>query len=55
MISALGIDAIRIGEEIAAGVPCVYSVRAPVLSLALKSGNFGGVDFFKAAVRKLGG
>ncbi len=55
VINALGIDAIRIGEEIAPGVPCVYTVRAPVLSLALKSGNFGGEDFFTSAVRKLGG
>jgi uncharacterized protein YgbK (DUF1537 family) len=55
VINALGIDAIRIGEEIAPGVPCVYTLRAPGLSLALKSGNFGGVDFFKAAVQKLGG
>jgi 3-dehydrotetronate 4-kinase len=55
VINALGIDAIRIGEEIAPGVPCVYTLRAPALSLALKSGNFGGVDFFKAAVQKLGG
>lgn len=53
VINALGIDAVRIGEEIAPGVPCVYSLGSPVLSLALKSGNFGGADFFRDAVRKL--
>ena len=53
VINALQIDAIRIGEEIAAGVPCVYTMRAPALSLALKSGNFGGVGFFQDAVQKL--
>ena len=53
VIAALGIDAIRIGEEIAPGVPCVHTLRTPRLSLALKSGNFGGVNFFTEAVRKL--
>jgi 3-dehydrotetronate 4-kinase len=53
VVNALGIDAIRIGEEIASGVPCVHTLRAPYVSLALKSGNFGGVDFFMDAVRKL--
>lgn len=55
VINALGIDAVRIGEEIAAGVPCVYTLREPGLSLVLKSGNFGSVDFFLDAVRKLEG
>ena len=54
VINALGIDAVRIGEEISPGVPCVYSLRPPVVALALKSGNFGGPDFFMDAVRKLG-
>ncbi len=53
VVNALGIDAIRIGEEIAPGVPCVHTLREPYLSLALKSGNFGGTDFFMDAVRKL--
>jgi uncharacterized protein YgbK (DUF1537 family) len=55
VVNALGIDAIRIGEEIAPGVPCVHTLREPYLSLALKSGNFGGTDFFNNAVRKLSG
>ncbi len=53
VVNALGIDAIRIGEEIAPGVPCVHTLREPYLSLALKSGNFGGADFFTDAIRKL--
>lgn len=55
VINALGIDAIRIGEAIAPGVPCVYTLRAPALSVALKPGNFGGVGFFLDAMRKLTG
>jgi uncharacterized protein YgbK (DUF1537 family) len=53
VINALGVDAIRIGAEIAPGVPCVYPVNTPSLSLALKSGNFGGADFFLDALRQL--
>ena len=42
---ALGIAQLRIGAQIDPGVPWCYaeSVR---LHIALKSGNFGGVDFF---------
>lgn len=46
VINALNIHAIRIGKEIAPGVPWVQSTKAPFLSLALKSGNFGGPRFF---------
>jgi uncharacterized protein YgbK (DUF1537 family) len=53
VINALEIDAVRIGDEIAPGVPCVYTLREPYLSLVLKSGNFGGEEFFLDAVRKL--
>lgn len=49
VVSALGISALRIGPEIAPGVPWTESLQAPDIALALKSGNFGGPDFFKAA------
>ena len=46
---ALGVRALRIGSEIDPGVPWTMSVGAPRLHLALKSGNFGGPDFFTRA------
>jgi 3-dehydrotetronate 4-kinase len=53
VMNALGIDAIRIGQEIAPGVPCVHTLRPPYMSLALKSGNFGSDNFFLDAIKKL--
>ena len=49
VVSALGIKALRIGVEIAPGVPWTQSVGDVSLALALKSGNFGGEDFFQRA------
>jgi uncharacterized protein YgbK (DUF1537 family) len=46
VIDALRIPAVRIGCEIAPGVPWVETRRPPELALALKSGNFGGPRFF---------
>ena len=56
-VQALGITQLRIGPQIDPGVPwCHASVPAPApgLHLALKSGNFGGVDFFRRAFDLLG-
>jgi uncharacterized protein YgbK (DUF1537 family) len=50
VLTALGIRALAAGEEIAPGVPWMRSLDAPPLALALKSGNFGGPDFFLDAV-----
>jgi uncharacterized protein YgbK (DUF1537 family) len=50
VVSALGIRALRVGAEIAPGVPWMTSVDDPPLALALKSGNFGGPDFFLEAL-----
>ncbi|ADP11907.1 conserved uncharacterized protein [Erwinia sp. Ejp617] len=47
---SLAIDAFHIGPAISPGVPWVRAVQQPV-SLALKSGNFGGEDFFTRAQR----
>ena len=50
VVSALGVRALRIGPEIAPGVPCTVSMDEPPLALALKSGNFGGPEFFFEAL-----
>ena len=49
VVSALGVRGLRIGPEIAPGVPATVSLTDPPLALALKSGNFGGPDFFTKA------
>ena len=49
VVGALGVQALRIGAEIDPGVPWTMSVGEPRLHLALKSGNFGGTDFFTRA------
>ncbi len=46
----LGIRALAVGEEIAPGVPWMLSLGEPTLAIALKSGNFGGPDFFLEAL-----
>jgi len=50
VVQALGIRALTVGPEIAPGVPWLVSLGKPPLALALKSGNFGGPDFFLEAV-----
>ena len=49
VVSNLGIEGLKIGREIDPGVPWTESIGEPKLALALKSGNFGGVDFFSKA------
>jgi uncharacterized protein YgbK (DUF1537 family) len=48
----LGITAFELGAEIAPGVPVLHSVHQQHghMLLALKSGNFGGEDFFTRAL-----
>ena len=53
VVDRLGIPGFLVGAEIAAGVPVLRAVGAregPML-LALKSGNFGGPDFFADALK----
>jgi uncharacterized protein YgbK (DUF1537 family) len=51
-VDRLGLTAFAIGPEIAPGVPVLRTVgRGPAMTLALKSGNFGGADFFADAAR----
>jgi uncharacterized protein YgbK (DUF1537 family) len=56
-VQALGITQLRIGPQIDPGVPwCHAGLAEPAgggLHLALKSGNFGGVDFFTRAFAQL--
>ncbi|HVY14335.1 MAG TPA: 3-oxo-tetronate kinase [Rhodopila sp.] len=50
----LGVTSLRIGDEIDPGVPwTLASGSGPDMMLALKSGNFGGTDFFLKAFRML--
>ncbi|TPI17855.1 3-oxo-tetronate kinase [Mesorhizobium sp. B4-1-1] len=54
VVGALGIDALAIGATIAPGVPwTIAEVNGSRVALALKSGNFGNVDFFLSAWEKL--
>ena len=56
VVKALGVRSLRIGPEICPGVPWTSAVpdgATQPLALALKSGNFGGPDFFLTAWEKL--
>lgn len=53
VVSALGVRALRIGPEIAPGVPWTEVLGDTPLALALKSGNFGGERFFVEAFEAL--
>jgi len=54
VVTGLSADVLEIGPRIAAGVPAV-SVSDRSLNIALKSGNFGDVDFFEQALDVLKG
>jgi 3-dehydrotetronate 4-kinase len=51
-VDKLGVSAFRLGPEIAPGVPLMRTVgrKGGELQMALKSGNFGGRDFFTRAL-----
>ena len=51
-VQALGITQLRIGAQIDPGVPWCFTAERG-LHLALKSGNFGGLDFFRRAFASL--
>ncbi|MNC94374.1 hypothetical protein D3C83_112110 [compost metagenome] len=50
VVSALGVEGLRIGSEIDPGVPWTVSLGDPALAFALKSGNFGADNFFLKAL-----
>ena len=53
VVDRLGIPGFLVGAEIAAGVPVLRAVggKQAAMLLALKSGNFGGPDFFTNALK----
>ena len=53
VVQALGVAALAIGPQIDPGVPWTTSLGDPTLALALKSGNFGGENFFEKALAML--
>jgi len=54
VVQALGIRQMQIGPQISPGVPwCFAQARDATLHLTLKSGNFGGPDFFTDAFKAL--
>jgi uncharacterized protein YgbK (DUF1537 family) len=55
VVQALGVQLLQIGAQIDPGVPATVSSTDEPLALALKSGNFGGRDFFSKALNQLAG
>jgi uncharacterized protein YgbK (DUF1537 family) len=53
VVARLGLAVLTVGTEIAPGVPIVAASAPVELRLALKSGNFGGDDFFEVALDAL--
>ena len=53
VVNALGVRALRIGPQIDPGVPWTATLGPDPIALALKSGNFGSVDFFAKALGML--
>ncbi len=49
VVKALGVEGLAIGPQIDPGIPACVSLGDPPLALALKSGNFGAVDFLTKA------
>ncbi|HET7658393.1 MAG TPA: four-carbon acid sugar kinase family protein [Bacillales bacterium] len=49
----LGVSEMRVWQEISPGLPSCLSFTEPPLWLVLKSGSFGGADFFASAVAHL--
>jgi uncharacterized protein YgbK (DUF1537 family) len=55
VVKALEVKLLQIGAQIDPGVPVTLSSGPQPLALALKSGNFGGRDFFAKALAQLAG
>ena len=53
IVKELNVTVMRIGPEIAPGVPWTTTPGKEPLALALKSGNFGSPDFFEDALEKI--
>ncbi|SAL80105.1 HPr kinase [Caballeronia terrestris] len=55
VVQALDVRSLRIGPQIDPGIPATQSISAKPLGLALKSGNFGTINFFAKALEALNG
>ncbi len=55
VVGALGIESLTVGTEIDAGVPILIAEKPFQMGLALKSGNFGELDFFERALTRIAG
>ncbi len=53
IVKELKVKTMRIGPEIAPGVPWTVTPGKEPLALALKSGNFGSPDFFEDALERI--
>jgi uncharacterized protein YgbK (DUF1537 family) len=53
VVQALDVRSLRIGPQIDPGVPWTMTSGTTPIALALKSGNFGAVDFFAKALGQL--
>jgi uncharacterized protein YgbK (DUF1537 family) len=53
VVKALSIKGLLIGPEIESGVPCTVTLCDNPMALTLKSGNFGGEDFFLKALEEM--
>ena len=53
VVQGLRAQQLQIGPRLAAGVPMVLLAGTPSVALALKSGNFGGPDFFADALNRM--
>ena len=53
IVQALLVKGLLIGSEIAPGVPCTVTLGDTPMALTLKSGNFGGEDFFLKALEEM--
>lgn len=55
VVDRLGVPGFLVGAEIAPGVPVLRTVgwQRGEATMALKSGNFGGPDFFNDAIRRM--
>jgi uncharacterized protein YgbK (DUF1537 family) len=54
VVTALGVKAFAVGPEIDPGVPALAEAGGRGVRLALKSGNFGGENFYEKALVALG-
>ena len=53
VVTGLSVKGLRIGPRIDPGVPWTSTLEREPIALALKSGNFGSIDFFLKALELL--